>query len=81
MSNIASDYLVNWDKRAIEGTDSLINELQAFANELEVRIAHAYWESHGYTIHYDGTATKSGRFLSERDVLEQWRNRDEVVPF
>ena len=42
MSNIASDYLVNWDKRAIEGTDSLINELQAFANELEVRIAHAY---------------------------------------
>ena len=43
--------------------------------------AAAYWQAHGYTIHHDGTATRSGKFLSARDVLEQWRNRDEVVPF
>lgn len=43
--------------------------------------ASAYWQERGYNINYDGTADKRGKFLSARDVLEQWRNRDEVVSF
>ena len=81
MSNITADYFAGWDKRALEFSNNLLADLQAFADELELSIAQGYWQAHGYTIHHDGTATKSGRFLSERDVLEQWRNRDEVVPF
>ena len=43
--------------------------------------ASAYWQERGYNINYDGTADKPRHYLTARDVLEQWRNRDEVVPF
>lgn len=55
--------------------------LMAQLDEIDTALAQDYWQASGYTIHHDGTATKRGRFLSERDVLAQWRNRDEVVPF
>lgn len=54
---------------------------EALEKSEQLAAACAYWQSQGYTINDDGTAEKRGKFLSARDVLEQWRNRDEVVPF